>query len=252
MATFLVFFLSGNDETLNKNTTISRPQIKIEELPPNLFVTSDPVGATVLVNGENVGVTPFFRDSLNLKDCSVTISLAGYEKWTNTNFTLKPGANTIDAKLKPIVERGSGVLILKMEPPGTIIVNNKKQPTESNGILRVQVPIGSSDIQFVHPAYGTKTTNVKIESDQSKSITCYFRQRINIQSLNKNGDAFWGTIYINNVNTGKTTPGDTLLGPGTYNITVKKAGYKTSESDQVVKISPSFEFRPRSMVFHLE
>lgn len=252
IVSLFLIFKDGNKE-INSQTNNSKPIVKIEDLPPNIFITSDPVGATIFLNGENVGVTPYFKDSLKLSDFSVTLSLAGYQKWAEPKFVLKAGANTIDAKLKPVVvERGSGVLVLKMEPEGTIVVNNKKHVSEGNAAIRVQVPIGNHEVQFVHPVYGTKKTNIQIESDQSKTLTCYFRQKINIQSLNKNGDAFWGTIYINNLNTGKTTPGDTLLGPGTYNISVKKAGYKTVESDQVVKISPSFEYGPRSMVFHLE
>jgi serine/threonine protein kinase len=248
----LIMFFQNSGEENNQQTINSKPLVKIEELPPNIFITSDPVGATVLLNGENVGVTPFFKDSLPSSDYSIALTLAGFEKWSEPKFILKAGANTIDAKLKPIVERGSGLLVLKMEPEGTIIVNNKRHSAEGNTGIRVQVPTGNHEVQFVHPAYGSKKTSIKIESDQSKTLTCYFRQRINIQSLNKSGSAFWGTIYINNVNTNKTTPGDTLLGPGTYNISVKKTGYKTTESDQVVTISPSFEFKPRSMVFHLE
>lgn len=251
VASFLMFFNKEDAENVIPEKE-KKTQGSFETIPPNLFITTNPVGATVLINGENVGVTPFFKDSLKVEDYNVTISLAGFEKWTEKNFRLKPGANTIDIKLKAVVERGSGVLVLKMEPEGTIIVNNKRHTAESNGSVRVQVPTGEHDVQFVHPVYGTKRTNIKIESDQSKELTCYFRQRINIQSLNKSGSAFWGTIYINDANTGKTTPGDTLLGPGTYNITVKKTGFTTVETDQVVKISPSFEFRPRSMVFHLE
>ncbi len=251
VASFFMFFNNEDDVPVKPVNGKKQPG-SFETIPPNLFITSNPVGATVMLNGENVGVTPFFRDSLKTEEYNVVLSLSGYEKWTENSFKLNPGANTIDIKLKPVVVRGSGVLLLKMEPAGTIIVNNKRHSTENNGSVRVQVPSGDHEVQFVHPVYGTKRTNIKIESDQSKELTCYFRQRINIQSLNKNGSAFWGTIYINNVNTGKTTPGDTLLGPGTYNITVKKTGYKTVETDQVVKISPSFEFKTRSMVFHLE
>ncbi|QQS36574.1 MAG: serine/threonine protein kinase [Ignavibacteriales bacterium] len=247
-------FLLLNSEEVKPEPPKEKKQLQgsFETVPPNLFITSNPVGANVILNDENVGVTPFFRDSLKTETYKVSLSLAGYEKWSDANYTLKPGANTIDIRLKPIIERGSGVLLLKTENGGTITVNNKKQTVDNNGSVRVQVPTGTHNIEFSHPVYGSKKSTIKIDSDQSKELTCYFRQRINIQSLNKNGDAFWGTIYINNVNTGKTTPGDTLLGPGTYNITVKKAGYKTTETDQVVKISPSFEFRPRSMVFHLE
>lgn len=251
IVSLFIFFQGKEDEIKPQTNNTSKPGT-IEDFPHNLFITTDPVGATVLLNGKNVGVTPYFKDSLKLTNYSVTLSLAGYEKWSDPKYSLKTGANTIDAKLKPIVERESGLLILKMEPAGAIFVDNKKYTTDNNGMIRVQVSAGTHNVLFDHPAYGKKKTTVNVESNQSKELTCYFRQRLNIQSLNKNGDAFWGMIHINDINTGKTTPGDTLLGPGTYNITVKKLGYRTVEGDQVVTISPVFDFRTRSMVFHLE
>ena len=217
-----------------------------------LSIDSSPLGAKVIIDNKLVGKTPFFKDSLKIKNYSIALKMDGYKDWIESDFRMMTGDNNITANLTPAVVKARSTLILNAIPRATIYVDNSKIASNTNETIRNYVSPGKHKVTFINSELGSKDLVLNVSNKQSKTITCYFRQQINIQSLNINGDAFWGTIYINGINTGKTTPGDTLLGEGKYKITVKKTGYKTVENDAVLNIVPAFELKTHSLVFHLK
>ena len=220
----------------------------------SLSIDSSPVGANVLIDNKMVGKTPFFKDSLTIRNYSIALKKPGYKDWYEAEFHITFGDNSILANLIPAeaVIKTNSILVLNSLPSGDIFIDKNKIASNTNEIIRSSVSAGQHKIKFVNSEFGSSELTVNLSDEETKSITCYFRHQINIQSLNVKGDAFWGTIYINGVNTGKTTPGDTLLGPGTYRITVKKTGYNTVEGDAVLNISPTFELKTQLLVFHLK
>ncbi len=217
-----------------------------------ISIDSNPLGAKVIIDNQLVGKTPFFKDSLRIKNYSIALKMDGYKDWIESDFRMMTGDNNITANLTPVILKANSALILNAIPKATIYVDNNKIASNTNETIRNYVSPGKHKVKFINSEFGSKDIVLNVGNNQSKTITCYFRQQINIQSLNINGDAFWGTIYINGINTGKTTPGDTLLGQGKYKITVKKTGYKTVENDAVINIVPSFELKTHSLVFHLK
>ena len=265
ISSIYLFLIKPSDKE-KVNTTDLNPK-GIQTIPPvnnqnksnnikiaSLSIDSSPVGAVVLIDNRTVGKTPFFKDSLTIKNYSIALKKPGYKDWYEADYHITFGDNSILANLIPAeaVIKTNSILVLNAVPSADIFIDKNKIASGTNEIIRSSVSAGQHKIKFASSEFGTSELTVNLDNEQTKSITCFFRQQINIQSLNVKGDAFWGTIYINDVNTGKTTPGDTLLGPGTYRITVKKTGYKTVEEDAVLNITPSFELKTRSLVFHLK
>jgi serine/threonine protein kinase len=217
-----------------------------------LSIDSSPLGAKVIIDNQFAGKTPFFKDSLKIKNYSIALKMDGYKDWVDADYRVMTGDNSITANLVPAIVKATSTLILNAVPGASIYVDNSKIASNTNETIRNYISPGQHKIKFINSEYGFKDLVISVHNKESKSITCYFRQQINIQSLNISGDAFWGTIYINGINTGKTTPGDTLLGQGSYKITVKKTGYKTIENDAVINIVPAFELKSHSLVFHLK
>jgi serine/threonine protein kinase len=228
--------------------------------PPNtttarLDIKSDPTGAEVFINGIPEGKTPFFKDSLTINRYSIMLKLAGYIDWQDVGYNVDSGLNEINIKLQPVskpktVEKAT--LTLNSVPAASIYIDNNKVLSNSDDIIERTVETGDHKIKFVHPEYGAIVITANLKKNQNKKYTCYFKQQVNIQSLNNAGDPIWGMIYLNGVNTDKTTPGDLSLGPGSYKISVKKTGYQTVESDVQLNIRPSFERKTHSLVFHFK
>lgn len=237
---------SENNGTARQDTVINTNLIFSA-----LSVSSDPTGAAVFLNDKNVGKTPLLLDSLRSDLYDIKVRMPGYEQWSAKDYRLFEGMNNLNVPLKSVAPASTATLILKSEPEGTIFIGNRQVGSGKNAV-NSEVSSGRHTIKFVHPQYGEKTTVVELSPNQSRSLTCYFQQKVTIQSLNKAGDAFWGTIFINGENTNRTTPADMMLGPGTYKITVRKAGFKTVEDDIVLNITPGFELKNHPLVFHFE
>ncbi len=238
--------------TRNNGVDPIPPKI-VKFVPVNLSINSVPDGALVYLNGMAEGKTPFQRDSLPLAKYSVALKLEGYKDWENPGVQLDSGNNELNVQLEPVViPKAKATLILNSIPASSIYIDGSRVLNNSSEILRNTVTAGKHTVKFVHPEFGTKRVNVDLGKNQNKKITCYFQQQVNIQSLSSTGDPIWGVIYVNGKNTDKTTPGDLKLGPGTYQITVKKTGYKTVEDEVRLTVTPTFEPRSHSLVFHFK
>ena len=248
--TYLMLRSDNNSNATNMDTNGTKTPTKI--IQASLAIKSEPPGASVLINGKPEGMTPFYRDSLPLDSYSIMLKLAGYEDWKDTVYLTSSVQKEINANLKHIIIKENASLILNSVPSATIYIDDDKVLTNSQEPIRQSVSIGNHTVKFVSPEFGSKSLTVNLKNRQKKQITCYFQQQVNIQSLSSSGDPIWGIIYINDNNTNKTTPGDLLLGPGKYKITVKKTGYKTVEGDVELNIYPTLEPKKQPLVFHFK
>ena len=252
---YFVFLNNGGNEFNNSSNIGQTKEIVTPKIVyANLSVTSDPPGATVLIDNIYSGTTPFNNDSLKENYYSITVKKAGFKDWSNGKYQIKSGNNSLDVRLEPlnVALKRDAALILNIQPMGSIYVDGDLVSFDSNNPTRTNVIAGSHNIKFVSKQFGNKEINVDLKNKESRQLTCYFRKQINIQSLNENGDAIWGVIYINGEKTEKTTPTDMMLGPGTYQISLKKNGYETKEQVITVTIEPSFQQTSESFVFHLK
>ncbi|HSL88888.1 MAG TPA: serine/threonine-protein kinase [Ignavibacteriaceae bacterium] len=241
---------SETDKDAQKTDTL----LTTNNILASLSISSEPSGAKVFLNEKNIGSTPLIVDSLKTDIYNIKVRLSGYEQWTAKDYRLFEGMNNLQVPLKPVTSQtpaSTSTLVLKAEPEGTIFIGNR-QVGSGKDAIRSEVTAGSHTVKFVHPQFGEKLLNVNLSPNQTENITCYFQQKVTIQSLNKSGDSFWGNIFINGENTNRTTPADMMLGPGSYRITVKKTGFKTVENDVVLNIQPAFELKNHPLVFHFE
>lgn len=225
-------------------------------IPAKLQIESVPAGADVFINGISEGKTPVFRDSVKIDRYAILLRLKGYQDWQNADYNVVTGINKIDAKLVPVSEQNpvteKAVLILNSVPAASVYIDNEMVASNSSDVIKKTIATGNHTVKFVHAQFGSKSFAINLKKNQNKQLTCYFQQQVNIQSLNNAGDPIWGMIYLNDVNTNKTTPGDLTLGPGNYKISVKKTGYQTVENDVRLDIAPSTERKTHSLVFHFK
>ena len=252
LAVALIYFLTGNSaENISPRTDIKNVENSAKIIPANLTINSVPGGATVFVNGKLKGKTPVSLDSLAIERYSIDLKLSGYEDWNDAGYLVKSGQNEIKINLNPVIFEKAG-LILNSIPAATIYIDDKKVLSNSDETIREDISAGKHTVKFVHPEFGLKTVPVNLSNKQKKQITCYFQQQVNIQSLSNSGEPIWGMIYLNGNSIDKTTPGDLMLGPGNYRVSVKKTGYNTAEDDIQINVSPTLEPKLHSLVFHFK
>ena len=231
-----------------------------------LEVASSPSGATVFINDEPVGETPYTHRDSTGRPLAVRVEREGYRPFIQRGLLLQPGeSESIQADLQrvqttvPADDPGP-------EPPdappptqlGTLTVNTDP----SGGTVRVagqsrrgggtfEVPAGPQALQCEHPQYDSFNRTVEVPAGGTESVTCYFQTTVNVNASLEGGGYVWGTVVLNG-EPKEDTPAQLKLGPGTHTITVRREGYRTLDPSRTITITPGLEPQTRSMGFRMQ
>ncbi|MDP8228633.1 MAG: PEGA domain-containing protein, partial [Candidatus Electryoneaceae bacterium] len=193
-----------------------------------LAVNSDPVGATVTLGGEELGVTPLRRDGLEVGDRILLIHMEGHVDNTQM-VTISPG-RTASATARLV--RMCGTLIVKTDPIGAWITLNGEDrgETDGNGLELPRLVVGSytvrADLEHYHPA--ERTVAVRYNACDEVNLTLSPKPGAIYVSSTPSGAEIW----IDNVlQRGKVTPVKiTSVDPGSHTVRVRKGGYTVPDT----------------------
>jgi serine/threonine protein kinase len=162
-------------------------------------------------------------------------------KNTMTGVAGPPQITTTPAKLTLQAIPAGNVQILDFSP-------FKSALTPEPFILNA----GTYTVRFRHPGYGTRDTTLVLQAGEEKSVTCYFVNYLNVQTLMQDETPLWANVIVDGRNTEKTTPlYNYALEPGQHTISVMKSGYTTLNVDQKISVHPTFSKRVIRLVFYI-
>ncbi|MDY0392973.1 MAG: PEGA domain-containing protein [Candidatus Bipolaricaulis sp.] len=200
----------SEDKTLN---------IKLKEAFGELSITSEPSGATVFIDEREVGKTPY----LNPRQLSGTYNVRlSYDLHADTRetITVKDGAKT--SKFMVLLKNYGTLQITANE--SDIYVNGKKVGT---GNYRANLPAGSYKVKATRDKHKDDDKDVFMIVGQTENITLTPKPRMGGLSIISNPFETRGAeIYIDNKKQQQTTPAIFPILAGSYELTVKKNGYK--------------------------
>ncbi len=231
-----------------------------------LEISSTPSAATVYINGRRVGQTPMTYQDTTGVPVAVRVERAGYRRWQRTGVQLQPDITvrltadlqraqaedspppetTTDDDDPPPVDppvQTPGVLALSVDPGGTVRVAGQ----QADGSGTFNLPPGSHRVQCESSQYGSYEATVRVRSGERTTATCHFRTRVNVQA-----NPVWGSIWIDGNSTGETTPASLMLGPGTYQVEVRRDGYRVTPPTRSISITPSLEQQTVPLIFEME
>lgn len=218
----------------------------------SIFIKTIPDNASVYLNGIKKGLTPIKLESLIDGSYFISITKKGYS--IEEREVRVSGGDKQDIIIELSYLYAShptsidGSLLLKGEPAATITVNKKRVAVMDKNSVSVPVKINTEcEVVFAHSIYGAKTITTIVPPNGVKKITCYFLHEIKLRTSNNesvlvemSGDKT-ETLEI---------PTQLLLGPGTYNFTIKSNNYKTDVIENTIKITPDTTFHSFPLVFH--
>jgi serine/threonine protein kinase len=239
------------DKTITNQPATRSITESIEPIYGQLEITSEPSGAIVFLDEQQVGETPFRHDSLGEKTYQIRLRKTGYQDWYDSGHDIKAGIfhpiHVSLNKTSPKIVKNAGLQV-DIFPEGTIYLNGKK--TEKNVIQEI-IP-GEYNIKFEHPEYGIQEEKILLTEGENKKLTCYFQQWVSIQSISELGDPIWASIVINDKKTDFYTPRQIALSPGEHKIYLSKSGYELVEQPMTFDIKPTFEKIVHPVIFHLK
>ena len=181
-------------------------------------ITSEPSGATILANGEEVGVTPA---TVELLEGTHEVSLAkdGFSPWDGSVIAVpnEPQALPL-VRLQPADAR----LIVNTIPRGANVTVNGRYRGQSPITLSLAPEI-DYEIGLSKAGYGVTRRSLRLASNASESITVDLTARLGTVTVNVNpADA---TVYVDGRarGQGKTT---VRLSSAPHSIEVKRPGYQ--------------------------
>ncbi len=270
-AAYFAFLSPGKETVLSIATIPAEGRVILNGEP----VGVSPINAYKLSSGkvtvhvEREGYLP--RDTvLNLAEganISIILSLSPLERQTAADTVQQTTAPQTEAPVTeqrpqqntPPVERPRrndatersqemGTAVLAAVPRGAVTINGETiEVSEDNPVMK-KLPPGDYPVMFRNPRFGSKAGTISISAGQTRKLTCYFEQYLNIGA-----NPVWGTIVVNGNNTGEYTPKDRYpVKPGIYRITVRREGYETVEGERTIVVEPSFTEKVHTLVFTLK
>lgn len=232
--------------------TTSASPAPIPQDKGNLQVTSEPAGAKVMIAGPTPanGTTPFTATNLEPGNYSVTLTKAGFGTLTRNVRVTAGRAAAIGADLKTEAAV-AGKLVLNSTPPGAEIFLDGKS---TGKVTPAQFPVASGEhkIELRKGGYQDAETTANIKGGENhtfaptleaakssggnpfRAIRGFFggnkipegKGMVNVKTNPSGAD-----IFHNGTKVDKQTPAKFPMDPGTYKVTIRKEGFKSTQHE---------------------
>lgn len=219
--------LANKTKAINKKLVAT--SAPTNEVYGKLKITTKPSEASVYLNGEFFGSTPFNNDKIKVGTHKLVIKKKGFADYTESIKVEQDKLTPIAIELDPASKTLGKVEIL-VRPYGSIYIDDELKATDTNSPYTAELMAGKHRIKLVHPTLGsTPTITINVTGEGTQKFI-YDLSRITKLTLTSNPP--YCEIFINGVTTGKYTPAQLPLKPGTYKIVLKKEGFENSKEER--------------------
>jgi hypothetical protein len=217
-----------------------RFDITLKEAFGSLEITSDPIGATVYIDGREVGTTPYKNPQQPSGRYNLRLAKDLYSE-VRDQITVSDGKKT-----EKFLALSKNYGTLKVTAQGSeIFLDGRKMGSNS---YSANLNPGQYTLRATKDKHEDAEKDVFIALGQTESVTLTPRARMGAVSIVSNPfDARGAQIFINGISQNKTTPAVIPLLIGTYNVKLAKPNYL--ESTQEVVIS---EGKEHELVFNMK
>ncbi len=216
----------------NKTKTINKTLTNISEASSdqfgNLRITTKPSEASVYLDGKFAGSTPFNSARTTVGRHNLVIKKKGFADYSEKIEIEVNKTTSLTAELIP--SSGSlGKVEILVRPYGSIYINDELKAQDTNSPYNAELPAGKYKIKLTHPTFGsTPVMTINVTGGSQKFV--YDLSRIAKLTLISNPP--YCEIFINGTTTGKYTPVQLQLKPGSYKIILKKDGFHNSKEER--------------------
>lgn len=191
-----------------------------------LNIFTNPVGASIYVNGNYIGTTRTTGLSVQVDPGTHTIiaTMSGYQDTTVTVNVGSGETKRVDITLPPIIR--TGFLIIYTNPTNaSVYVDGSYVGTAGPTGLRVEV-----DANVVHrvvaslPDYEDASVEVQVAPNETRTVNLTLEPIVKVGTVSINSSPSNALVYINGYLKG-ITPLRLDLEYGTYQLVVLKGGY---------------------------
>lgn len=218
-----------------------------ESLPPAIVaIHSQPAGATVILDGDSVGVTPLQEFPLQNQTPHLQLKKEGFigidstvkaQHGQRSTFSFMLAARPVpmhsDEMSDPQTVKTAGqdsppardagsetqpqksvkpvadppaTLTVQAVPSGSVRILSHSDFVTANTPNAYNLSAGAYTVRFQHSQFGSIDTTVALRAGEKKYLICYFESYLNVQTLLENENSIWANVVVDGENTGESTP----------------------------------------------
>jgi hypothetical protein len=201
---------------------------RLKRAKGELSANSDPRGATVYLDGQQVGTTPLERFGLEPGSHSVRMAKEGYRPWER-EVSIKTGeTEELLARLTAL----KGSLLARSDPKGAnVYVNGKsvgRTPVEQSGLEP-----GSHTVRFVKEGFETWERHVKVHPGEKVEVLAQLTAAKG--DLVVHSKPAGAKVYVDGQSVGASPAERTGLSAGPHGVLILKEGYESWEREVVIE-----------------
>jgi hypothetical protein len=206
----------------------------IETTPPKpavpmgaLRVTSSPTGATVSIDGDNVGTTPW-QGELSQGEHRLRVSHAGYSP-VEQRVSI-PAGERLEQSLR-LTPRQTNVAVKISANPGTEIYVDGKLAGKIPPVVQLDLPSGRHTFRYVLPDYDEYQETVDVRPNEPNTFSHRFPLYGSLRIL----ATPYAQVHMDGKDMGFTPVNMNKVPEGTHELTLTREGFETIRETITVK-----------------
>ncbi len=204
-------------------------------------ISTDPEGASVLIDGEPFGETPFQIEGISLGSHKVAVRKQGYADYSTTVNIESGKTLPLDVTLTAL----KGEIKILVRPYGSIYIDGERHKKDTEFQYTVELRAGNHTFKAVHPTFVIWEKQIKVGPNKYLDIKINFNKQVKLTVAAK---PEWGEIFVDGESTGQFTPREITLRVGQHTIEVRREGYVTIGGKKVINLE---EHLKEPLVFEL-
>ena len=164
------------DEVSAEREAPGQPEAEQPEAEPaapttgQLIATSQPPGARVTLDGTVAGTTPLTTSDVSAGTHEAVFTLEGYET-VRRRVTVEAGQ---DAFVQADLAERTGLLVVRVEPWGSIYVDGTLRERDTDVQHRAALPVGTHRVRATHPTFGAAERTVEVRPGDTTRVVIDF------------------------------------------------------------------------------
>ena len=213
------------------------PETEEEPSVYTLTIVSDPAGADVFLDGENVGQTPFTLEDPEPGNRDLMLRKRGYQAYTGS-ITVASGSNT---SVQQTLTALTATLQITVRPFGDIYIDDMLKAQRTADPYTQEVSTGVYRVRVRHPEYGTWERQIAIDTSGTQAFLFNYDQEFEVAVTSEPEKA---EILVDGKPAGKRTPGIVRVRPGRRTIAVQRRGYIMDEAARIITLERNLTAEP--------
>ena len=202
-------------------------------------VTSEPSGATILLDGQNVGTTPAKIQKVKPGTREIVLQKTGFANFTTSVKVESGKVRNVNHRLNALI----GQLQVLVRPYGSIFLDGELKKENAISPFKESLNVDNYILKAVHPDLGTWEKTIQIKFNKLTNIRIDFNKfaKVTVLCNDPNGRFVSAEIFVDGKSIGRSTPKETQLRIGKHTIEVRRDGFALVGDSVVINLEEGMQ-----------